>query len=215
MAETISNENIKRYEKLKDVGVKIIKQTQKGLKDLKVRDRIVSCHEPHTKALPKGKVGKICKFGTKLSLSMSANGYITAHKLYDSNIADVSTLKQAVIKHSKTFGKDFLGAAADRAYYDEDLIKVLEKKLVIDLLVPHKKNRDIKMKPFMQDLYDRRAATQAKISEGKRTCGLNKSYYKGYNGDRMWAALSIMALNIRKLLRDIVKIPELILKFTG
>jgi hypothetical protein len=127
----------------------------------------------------------------------------------------VSTLKQAVIKHSKTFGKEFKGAAADRAYYDDDLIKVLEKKLVIDLAIPHKKNRDIKMKPFMQDLYDRRAATQAKISEGKRTCGLNKSYYKGYNGDRMWLALSIVALNIRKLLRDIVKSPELILRFTG
>ena len=215
MAETISNENIKRYEKLKDTGVKIIKQTQKRLKDLKVRDRIVSYHEPHTKALPKGKVGKICEFGTKLSLSMSANGYITAHKLYDSNIADVSTLKEAVIKHSKTFGKEFKGAAADRAYYDEDLIKVLEKKLVIDLAIPHKKNRDIKMKPFMQDLYDRRAAIEAKISEGKRTCGLNKSYYKGYNGDRMWAALGIMALNIRKLLRDIVKSPDLMLRFTG
>jgi len=215
MAETISNENIKRYEKLKDTGVKIIKQTQKRLKDLKVRDKIVSYHEPRTKALPKGKVGKICEFGTKLSLSMSANGYITAHKLYDSNIADISTLKEAVIKHSKTFGKEFKGAAADRAYYDEDLIKVLEKKLVIDLAIPHKKNRDIKMKPFMQDLCDRRAAIEAKISEGKRTCGLNKSYYKGYNGDRMWAALGIMALNIRKLLRDIVKSPDLMLRFTG
>ena len=50
---------------------------------------------------------------------MSANGYITAHKLYDHNIADISTLKEAVDKHSKTFGKQFLGAAADRAYYDE------------------------------------------------------------------------------------------------
>ena len=215
MAEAISNENIKRYEKLKETGSKIIKQTQKRLKDLKVRDRIVSYYEDHTKALPKGKVGKPCEFGTKLSLSMSANGYITDHKLYDSNIADIATLKEVLNKHSKTFGKDFIGAAADRAYYDEDLIKILEKKLVIDLAIPHKKNRDIKMEPDRQDLYDRRAAIEARISEGKRMCGLNKSYYKGFDGDRMWAALGVMALNMRKLIRDINKSPELMLRFAG
>lgn len=44
-------------------------------------------------------------------------------------------------------------------------------------------------------------------------CGLNKSYYKGFNGDKIWTSLSIMALNIRKLLRDIARSPDLIYKF--
>ena len=44
--------------------------------------------------------------------------------------------------------------------------------------------------------------------------GLNKSYYKGFEGDKMWASLSIMALNIRKLLRDITKSPDLIYRFS-
>ena len=65
------------------------------------------------------------------------------------------------------------------------------------------------------ELYNKRAAIEAKISEGKRMYGLNKSYYKGYQGDKMWAALGVMALNIRKLLRDITKNPELILRFAG
>ena len=46
-------------------------------------------------------------------------------------------------------------------------------------------------------------------------CGLNKSYYKGFDGDRMWAALGVMALNVRKLIRDINKSPELMLRFAG
>ena len=215
MAESISELNIKRYKKLKEVGRKIVRQAEKRIKGVKVRDKILSYYEDHTSALPKGKVGKPCEFGTKLSLSMSANGYITAYKLYNSNIADILTLKEMVSKHSKTFGKKFKGAAADRAYYDEDLIKVLEKKHKIDLAIPHKKNRDIKMEPDMQDLYDRRAAIEARISEGKRMCGLNKSYYKGFDGDRMWATLGVMALNMRKLIRDISKNPELILRFAG
>ena len=146
---------------------------------------------------------------------MSSNGYITDHRLYYSNIADIATLKEILNKHGQTFSKDFAGAAADRAYYDEDLISVLEKKHKIALAIPHKKNRKAIMGQDRQDLYNKRAAIEAKISEGKRMYGLNKSYYKGYEGDKMWAALGIMALNIRKLLRDIAKSPDMILRFAG
>src|SRR5680860_514913 len=215
MAGSISEVNIKRYKKLKEVGRKIVRQAENRIKGVKVRDKILSYHEDHTSALPKGKVGKPCEFGVKLSLSMSANGYITGHKLYDSNIADISTLKKAVDKHSKTFGDTFIGAAADRAYYDEDFNATLEKKHKIALAIPHKKNRAAIMTKNKDELYNKRAAIEAKISEGKRMYGLSKSYYKGYDGDKMWAALGVMALNIRKLLRDIAKNPELILRFAG
>jgi IS5 family transposase len=215
MASAVSKENIKRYKKLKEVGKKIVRQVANRINGTKVPGRIVSYHEEHAKALPKGKVGKPCEFGTKLSLSMSANGYITDHILYDSNIADIATLKEILNKHGQTFGKDFAGAAADRAYYDEDLISVLEKKHKIALAIPHKKNRKAIMGQDRQDLYNKRAAIEAKISEGKRMYGLNKSYYKSYEGDKMWAALGIMALNIRKLLRDIAKSPDMILRFAG
>ena len=215
IAGSISEANIKRYKKLKEVGIKIVRQAENRIKGIKIRSRILSYHEEHTSALPKGKVGKPCEFGTKLSLSMSANGYITGHKLYDSNIADILTLKEAVGIHSKTFGKQFLGAAADRAYYDEDLNNTLEKKHKIALAIPHKKNRNTLMGEDKDKLYNKRAAIEAKISEGKRMYGLDKSYYKGYDGDKMWACLGIMALNIRKLIRDINKNPKLMLRFAG
>jgi hypothetical protein len=60
-----------------------------------------------------------------------------------------------------------------------------------------------------EKLYNKRSAIEAKISEGKRMCGLGKSLYKGFDGDRIWAVFSIMALNIRKLIRDLEKIPDL------
>ena len=53
MAGSISEVNIKRYIKLKEVGIKIVRQADSSIKELKVRDRIVSYHETHTKALPK------------------------------------------------------------------------------------------------------------------------------------------------------------------
>jgi hypothetical protein len=56
---------------------------------------------------------------------------------------------------------------------------------------------------------------EAKISEGKgkRMCEGDKSLYQGFEEDKIWAALSVMVLNIRKLLRDINKSPELMYKF--
>ncbi|MHB1377509.1 MAG: transposase [Candidatus Humimicrobiaceae bacterium] len=81
--------------------------------------------------------------------------------------------------------------------------------------MPHKKSRSAVMGKDKDYLYNKRAAIEAKISEGKRMYGLNKSYYKGYDGDKMWAALEVMVLNMRKLLRDIEKSPELMLRFAG
>lgn len=213
MARAISKENIKRYKKLKEVGVKIVKQVKRKLTGAKVAGRIVSYYEDHAKALPKGKVNKPCEFGVKLALSMSANGYITGHKLYDHNIADIKTLKDAVVSHAKAFGEEFTGLAADRAYFDEDLNSRLEKKHNIICAIPHKKSRSYEMGKDRDELYNKRAAIEARISEGKRMCGLDRSNYRGYEGDRMWASLSVMALNIRKLLRAIIKSPDLIYRF--
>ncbi|MCX6383905.1 MAG: hypothetical protein NTV16_05380 [Actinobacteria bacterium] len=48
-----------------------------------------------------------------------------------------------------------------------------------------------------EELYNKRSAIEAKISEAKKMHGLNNSYYKDYEGDKMWAAtLSIYILNI-------------------
>jgi hypothetical protein len=61
----------------------------------------------------------------------------------------------------------------------------------------------------------RRSAEEAKISEGKRTVGLGKSYYKGFEGDEIWTTLSILALNSRQLLRDMRRNPQIYDVLTG
>lgn len=94
-----------RYKMLKETGAKIISQIEAKLSGAKVPEKIVSYYEPHARALPKGKPNKTCEFGTKLSLNMSANGYITNHKLYNSNIADVNTLISCV-EEQKSLAKN-------------------------------------------------------------------------------------------------------------
>jgi len=204
---------LRRYGKLNDTGKKILDQVEAKLGGEKITGRIVSYYQDHSRALPKGKLSKPCEFGVKLKLDMSGNGYITGHDIYKGNVSDVSLLSGSVASHARVFGSKFKSGAADRGFYDEDLIEDLKKKYKISLAIPHKKDRGRVMTPKDKKLSKKRSAIEAKISEGKRMCGLDRSLYNGFSGDRIWAALSVMALNIRKLLRDMERSPKLIYRF--
>jgi len=202
-----------RFQKLSVVGQRIIDQTLSKLADEKIKDRIVSYYEDHSRPLPKGKVGKPLEFGDKLRIDMSKNGYVTNFKLYKGNPSDVSMLEESIEEHYEKFRKTFKAAAFDRGFYDEKKIVDCEKKFNITIAIPHKKNRNRKLGKHKEKLYNKRSAIEAKISEGKRMYGLGKSRYKGFEGDEIWAAMGVMALNMKKLLRDINKKPRLLNKF--
>ena len=86
-------------------------------------------------------------------------------------------------------------------------------KYNISFAITHKKRKDLPMSAKKKLLYKKRSAIEAKISEGKRVCGLAKSYYKGFSGDRVWTSLSVLVVNLRQLLKDMAKKPRLIYKF--
>ena len=205
---------IDRYKKLKVIGQRIIDQTKLSISDKKVDDRIVSYFEDHSRSLPKGKAGKPVEFGDKLRIDMSDNGYVTNWELYIGNPGDVTMLEDAIEHHDKTFNEVFHAAGFDRSFYDEQKIAELEEKYKILLAIPHKKDRTRKMTEEKEKIYNKRSAIEAKISEGKRMCGLDKSLYHGFDGDLIWTAMSVFSLNIRKLLRDLKKRPQLIYRFS-
>jgi len=212
MAKQVSAVTIERLKRLNIVGKKIVSQVESKLKEKHLAKRILSYHEEDAVSLPKSRPGKPCAFGAKISLSVTGNGYITGHTLYDSNIADIDTLEEAIKDHINKFVKKFKEASAGREYYDKDLIEELERKHKIKIAIPHKKRGE----PLPQDkegLYRKRAAIEAKISEGKRMTCMGKSYYSGFSGDRIWAGLSVLALNLRQLLKDMDRNPELICQF--
>jgi transposase, IS5 family len=214
MAEQVSAVTIERLRKLKNTGKTIVSQVESKLAERSVAKRILSYHEEAAVSLPKSRPGKPCAFGAKLSLSVTGNGYVTDHKLYDRNIADIDTLENSVENHLKKYGKKFKEASADRAYYDKELIEKLEKAHNIMIAIPHKKRKE-PLPRYKEDLYiyRKRAAIEAKISEGKGMTGMGKSYYSGFSGDRIWAGLSVLALNLRQLLKDMDRNPELICRF--
>ena len=212
MADSVSAITMERLKKLKTVGKTIVSQVESKLAGKPVSRRILSCHEDRAVSLPKSRPGKPCAFGAKLSLSVSGNGYVTDHGLHDRNIADVDTPEDAIDNHSNAFSKKFKAASADRAYYDKDLIEELEGAHKINIAIPHKKRKE-PMGKDKENLYRKRPAIEAKISEGKRMTGMGKSYYQGFEGDRIWAGLSVLTLNLRQLLKDMDRKPDIIYEF--
>ena len=161
------------------MGTNIVEQTKKNLDGEKIQDRVVSYYEDHVRSLPKGKVGRPVEFGDKLRIDMTGNGYVTNWELYHGNPSDATMLEDAIKTHESVFGADFKAAGFDRGFYDEEKIIEYENKYNILLAIPHKKDRTRKMGKRKNKIYNKRAAIEAKISEGKRMCGLNKSLYKG------------------------------------
>jgi len=202
---------IDRYEKLINIGAKIVKQIEVKYAGKEVKDKIVSYFEDYARSLPKGKIGRTCEFGMKLRIDMSANNYITNYKSYPGNPSDVTMLKDAVNEHSYQFKETFKEGLMDAGFYDSVLKKELEDNLNIKLIIPHKKSK--KLSKREQKRYNKRAAIESKISEGKRNNGLGKTLYKQQSGSEVWTIMSIFVLNIKQFLRSVLKNPKLLHKF--
>jgi len=203
----VTKELKKEYERVKRVGKRIVEQVEGKLRGEKVTDRIVSYYEEEARALPKGKVHKPCEFGHKVRLDMNGEGYITNWRLCRGNPSDVGMLEEVVEEHAERFGGTFQAGAMDRGYYDGEKIEELEEKFGIRLAIPHKSDRKKVLSQQKKRLYDKRSAIESRISEGKRMAGLDKSYYRGFDGDGIWMAFTVMVLNIRKMLMAMRKKP--------
>jgi transposase, IS5 family len=202
-----------RFQKLSNVGQRIIEQTKLNISDEKIDDRIVSYYEDHARSLPKGKIGKPLEFGCKFRIDMSRNGYVTNCKLYKGNPSDALMLEESINAHHEKFKQTFKAAAFDRGFYDEQKITECEDIYNIKLAIPHKKDRTRKLGRHKEKIYNKRSAIEAKISEGKRMYGLGKSQYRGFEGDEIWSIMCVMSLNMKKLLRDIEIKPSILNKF--
>jgi len=193
----------KIHRKVREIGGKILEQIESKLAGKKVSDKIVSYYEPHVRALPKGKIHKPCEFGTKATIAMSGNGFVTDYDLHTGNPNEKSLLPAIVKRHARKFGEDFKQLTADAEFADSQQTKEMEDKYGITAGIPEKKGKGVNrgMERKQKRVYDKRSAIEAKISEGKRVHGLDKSDYEGLEGDWICLILGAFALNAKKIMR--------------
>lgn len=195
---------MEELENIRKVGRYVIDQTWDVLAGKKIKDRVVSLHETHVRPIKKGKVGKLVEFGVKLLLNMVEKGFIAGVELFCGNPADVNLVEESIGMHEEVFGRNPESFSADRGFYSGSLVEDLRQQIK-KVCIPATGNQRApdSDKPWFKRLLRERSGIEAKISESKRKGGLDKSRYKGLDGDIMWAHLGVAALNMRNIARRI------------
>lgn len=191
----------------KKVLQQIIVQTKKVMNGEKIKDRIVSIFELSARALPKGKPGKLCEFGSEVQVQEDER-FIT-HWQINQKHSDTIFFPQALAKHQALYDKPPAEVTTDRGYWSRENQQIAQKEGVrhISLAKKGKANDQEqvhqKTRKFKQ-LQRWRAGGEAKISWLKRSFKLDRCRYQGVHGMALWVGAGILACNVMTFARVIM-----------
>jgi transposase, IS5 family len=188
-----------------DAGLleRVIAQSEARYAGEHLKNKVYSLHEPQVTCIAKGKRGKPNEYGSKVSLSIDKNGFVIAHKEYDSNVGDNTTLEEAVSEWEAATGQIPENLAADRAYH---MAEYPEKVRAVErIAIPRTgrtKHPDAEKKYFRR-LQRKRASIEPVISHLKQDHRMDRCRYKGFDGDRINVSLAATAWNARKWMKQL------------
>jgi len=196
--ETIKN-------KLK-VAKKIYKQQVEMYRERKhrVKDRIVSFHQPDVRPMIRGKAGKDVEFGPKGELSL-VDGYLFLDKIDFNNFNEAKELKDSVEKHKERFGykpkeliaDNIFGTLENREYLRKGQIKAALKPLGRRAQSTEGKRH----RNWVKRKQKERNQIEGKIGCGKEYYGLDKIKYKIKDGAEIWVRMGLLAMNLDTALK--------------
>ena len=181
----------------------VVDQTRKRWKGEATPGRVYSIHEPHIACITKNKAGKKHEYGVKVSLSVDAQGFVVDHAEYADNRHDSTTLAEALEGWEEATGTLPRKLTADRGYRAKKgkAPALLDK--VGKVAIPRKGKRKgpDEHTGWFRKLVASRAGIEAIISHLKTDHRMNKSRYKGFDGDRMNVSWAVIAWNLAKWAR--------------
>lgn len=205
IAKEIRNETMDKLKKtLQDqiqLANQITLQTDKVLKGIKPKDRIVSFFQSYARPIVKGKLSKGCEFGKKLEINEVEKGIISNWKLYIGNPSDMDLLISSIDRHKEIFDHDPEEIDADRGFYsdkNEEELKSRIKKIGIPKrgYKTKRRLRTEKSEWFVKG-QKWRAGQEAKVSWLKRSFELGRSKAKTEKGFDRNIGLGIIACNLK------------------
>jgi len=184
---------------------RVIAQTEARYAGTHLKNKVYSLHEPQVTCIAKGKRDKPNEYGSKVSISVDKNGFVITHSEYDSNVGDNTTLEEAVTDWEKATGQIPENLAADRSYHRAEYPEKVRQieRIAIPRTGPTK-HADADKKYFRR-LQRKRASIEPVISHLKQDHRMNRSRYKGFDGDRINVALAVTAWNAKKWMRQTTK----------
>jgi len=192
----------KQLRKDADLLARVIAQTAARYAGTHVKKKVYSYHEPQVTCIAKGKRGKPNEYGSKVSVAIDKNGFVVAHKEYDSNVGDSTTLEDAVSDWELATGQMPDEIAADRAYHMAQYPEKLRNISHIAIPRTGKTKHADSEKAYFKRLQRKRASIEPVLSHLKQDHRMNRCRYKGFDGDRINVSLATTAWNAKKWMKQ-------------
>lgn len=180
-----------------DTASAIIRQQKDIYKDLPVKERIVSIHQPHIRPMVRGKYPVEVEFGPKILLNLK-NNFLFLEDLRFNNISDVQLLETSIQGYNERFGHLPSQLSADRGFWSPESLALAQDYGISKIAIENKgKSNYLKNKPFRERLRRLRCKIEAKISLAKRKYGLDRIRYRIPQGEEMWIRLGLISMNLK------------------
>jgi IS5 family transposase len=185
-----------------ELAERVLSQTEHKLQGKKsIPQRIVSFHDPETRAICKGKLNKPVEFGRTLQLVQDSSGVIVHYEIHGGNPNDSTQLLSLVRQTKKRLGVKPKELATDRGYYSADNVRKLKKTGIQRVGIPKVGRLSAiesrhQHKKWFRALQRFRCGVEAAISMLKRKFSLGRVLARGTPSTAIWTGFAIFAYNL-------------------
>lgn len=179
---------VKEYEPYIALGEKVVSQASRRVfngERVPNDEKIFSIFEPHVELIKRGKAGKSVEFGHVVNLQQVEEKFITGYDVFEKKPVEHSLVEATLERHRKMFDRYPDVYADDKGAYESmDRLYELEEKIPL-VAICKKGKRNAKEKEREHTSAFRlaqkfRAGIEGSISFLKRTLGLRKCLYRGF-----------------------------------
>jgi len=165
----------------------------------RVKDRIVSFHQPEVRPIVRGKAGKNVEFGPKGALSLVDNYLFLDELSYDS-FNEGTRLGVELDMYEERFGKKPPEVIADQIYGNRENRKYLKEKEIKAALRPlgrrAKTQEAERHRKWVNKKQKERNRIEGMIGHSKEHFGLNRIRYTIEDGAEIWVRMGLMMMNL-------------------
>jgi len=196
-------------ERIIDLFDRVINQTRRRVIDeekVPAREKVFSIFECHTDIVEKGNRETV--YGHKLFLTTGKSGLILDCVVERGNPADSSMFLPLMDRQQEVFKRPPRQAAADGGFASADNLDKAKESGIKDVCFSKRKGLDIldmvKSKWVYKQLRNFRAGIEAGVSTLKRSFGLSRCTWTGWDGFRRYVSNAVASFNLLMLARLLI-----------
>lgn len=182
-----------------EVAERILVQQKQMIetKTRRVKDRIVSFHEPDVRPIFRGKDSKQTEFGPKVAFNVIGGGLMQTTKRSNNNFSDTTMVEDSLETNQRTFGRDPTELIADRGAHSPQNHQLLNQKNIMDGIqyrgkIP--KKATLPPPRAQKRMYRQRSTVEGKIGTFKTAYGGHRNHYRNKN-TQAWISFGLIAMN--------------------